>query len=1422
MRLFFSKIPLQIMRYVRLTLTVKLGVLLVSATLTAQHSRLESATGTEAYRYQRVHSITTDSLGFIWFASLEGIHRFDGMEVKSYRQQPASDAGPNGTGVEAMYQDQQGQLWVRYATGGIDRFDPKTDQFTHFRANTDGTGLAGDAYQSFGTNLAETSDGLWIGTNNGLSLLNSTNELLNFGASHLSELRVRDLLVDKEGAIWIGTENGLNRLDLASEVVLSFYHNAKVSQSLASNRVRKLFQDSNGTLWVTAHHDEGVTAITLGTDGRPTAFGRHYFGVDIAHMVELNGQLIFGGADGGYMLDLQQAGAKPKQLLKEEIRAMKVSGNQVYIATRSAVMSAYLEERDMQVNHRIPVAPDEVVSLMVGGEHTLWIGTESLGLLKVSLQPQPFKRFAVRTAAGDTELFDDQVYALHHDGKQLWLGTREGFAKADIENQRLTYFDIPGVEKSGVSCIEPASDGSLWLGLFNHKMAQYHPKDDQITVFSNEPTEANYLEAWSVRDVKEDKKGNTWVAAFDESLHVRYKGSNTFVRWDASLTEGDKLHKKLNDLCIASDGSIYFATQQGLGKINPLRKGYEMFQYQPQAPQGLSSNYVQFVKEDPRGRLWVATRNGLNHYQPETNSFGVLGLNEGLKSGIVNALEIDYRNNLWVATNQGLSVVDSTFQEVREYSRDQLYDITFHKTSSTQDTRSGHLYFGGDHGVIYFHPDSVDDLKSHSIPQIVGIQVLGTTVEVGDTLGGRMLSQTAPYLQSLTLAHDQTELQFELTAIDYQNTERKSIRFRMEGVDSDWRQASAGQAYYTQLPIGTHTFRVQSSDLTGAWASDERVLEVVVLPPWWRSWWFYLLLIVLMTGIVYLITAVRTRQMRRHRKLLEEEVAKRTRDLEEAYQQISIQSEELVRHDQEKDLFYANVSHEFKTPLSLIISPARQLLKDRKQFSKNQYQLLELIEKNGARLLRLVTQILDMNKIGNEALKLRPSVIDPLEVCENVVSSFEWLAKERGIQLIYTQQKDKVIGEFDLDKLEKIVYNLLHNALKYTPEQGQVVVKGTYSQDAVTTALLLEVSDTGPGIAEADLPHVFKRYFRAQDTAKEHSGTGIGLSLVKHFVALHGGEVSVSSTTSVENPDNHGTNFVIRIPFDPVADDAVHAPVLDERSISKATDLQPVPIWESGGAVPSSDDKPNLLIVEDNAELRAYLHNSLLETFNVSVASDGLEGVAAAREQQPDLIVSDVVMPKADGYELCRQINADESTAHIPVILLTAKDQEDSLRKGMEKGAIDYLVKPFDVDILITKIQNILAGRKEYQRKLKNSVWLEVDAVAKTADDDSFLKETIAVLEKHASNVNLNVGLLAREMGMSRTVFYDRIKRVTDLSITEFIKDYRMKLAAKILREKNLSVTDVAALVGFSDPKYFSKCFKKAYGETPKSFSQKK
>jgi signal transduction histidine kinase/DNA-binding response OmpR family regulator len=740
------------------------------------------------------------------------------------------------------------------------------------------------------------------------------------------------------------------------------------------------------------------------------------------------------------------------------------------------------------------------------------------------------------------------------------------------------------------------------------------------------------------------------------------------------------------------------------------------------------------------------------------------------------------------------------------------------------------MFFPSDNGLLAFYPDSIED--NPIIPPIVitDFKLFNESVRMGKK---SPIQTSISGVNEITLPYNQNFLSLEFAALNYLHPEKNRYKYKMEGLDPDWITAGTRRfADYPDLKPGKYTFRVIGSNNNGGWNMEGTSLQISILPPWWATYYAYLIYGFLIVLLIIGYGRLRIRQVRKQKILLKDEVRKRTQQIEANQEEIEsqkklleVQNRKILEANQMKTRFFNNVSHEFRTPLTLIQGPAKDLQTHAK-LNKKEHGKLQMISQNAGRLLALVNQVLDIAKLDNGRMKLKLVNGDIMQSLRNIVGSFTSMAETRGILYNRFIPIGKYNTWFDFNVLEKIVVNLLSNAFKFTPEAGEITFRARWFHGETIESpdqIEFSVSDQGPGIPKNSIDKIFDRFYQIEDAGLQSSaGTGIGLSLVRDLVNLNHGKIDVKSEIG------EGSTFTITLPLgkDHLTKDEYvtesEEPKFDSISVeSKETVSYAFRQTQSTHKNKNETENPIVLIVEDNPDIRRYISESLEDMYQVIEAVNGDSGLIKTKKNIPDLVITDLIMPKTDGIELCREIKSDERTSHIPIIMLTAKASLDEKLTGLETGADDYLSKPFHMEELITRITNLIDQRKKLRERFSREITLEPRDISVTSLDEAFLNRAIATVESHLSDDAFDINKFQDEMHMSHSTLFRKLQALTNLSPTGFIRNIRLKRAAQLLREHYGNIAKVSYEVGFNNPAYFSKCFKSLFGMSPVDYLNK-
>ena len=1378
-----------------------------------------------------VYCILQDRKGFMWFGTAAGLNRYDGYQFTVYKHNPQDSLSLSHNFVLALCEDHAGNLWVGTSGGGLNRFDRKRNQFTRFIADPDKSGsLTDNRVWSIYQDRRQT---LWIGTaTGGLNRFDFTTETFDAfrhdpdDIGSISSDGVGVILEDHNGVLWLGTERGgLNRFERASETFRAFRHDPQNPNSLSNNYVWSMVEDHNGTLWV------GIYQGGLNRFNRETETFTHF----------------------------QHREGDPKSIGNDLVKAIfeDASGN-LWVGIYGCGLSRLNHDGKSFTHYQHdPYNPESLIGnyvLAVSQDRSglLWVGT-GRGISRSGFTKQ-FSLYQNQDANGNNDANDADIWAVFKDdaeaGEKIWVGTREnGLKHVDRATNKVVHYrheprNPNSLINDHVTFITKDRTGIYWIGTFGG-LNRFDPATGAFSAFVSKKGQKNGFNHNYISFILEDSLNAArilWVGTRGGGLNQMNLSSGRIrhFRFDPEkiYNSEDYIFQIVPDI-FKNEKVLWLATHGGgLVRFHPRTEKYFAYRHDERDPHSLSNDNVLSVCKDRRGDYWIGTADGLNRFDPEKEVFEQFHLTNGLPSETVYSILEDKLGNLWMGTNNGISRFDPIEKTFKNYDiHDGLQGNQFTSNPGAYfKSQRGEFFFGGINGLTSFYPNNIRD--NLHIPPIVitdfklqnrSVPVVGTFASANEEsrIGSKMLLQSdISETKEITLSYRDNVFSFEFAALDYAVPQKNQYAYMLEGFDPDWNYVGNQRtATYTNLDPGKYVFHVKGSNNDGVWNEKGASINITITPPWWQTWWAYLLFAA--GGLVLLIAGRRYELNRQRLK----------HDLELEH----LQAEKLTEIDRMKTRFFANISHEFRTPLTLIKGPIEKLLaKSTDEESRND---LQLVRKNCQRLLALINQLLDLSRLESGRVKLQARREELVGMLRGMVLSFESLAELRGLTLTFSGPDKPVFAYVERDKLEKIVSNLMSNAIKFTPEGGKVAVTvavSEYSQHEEMkgekrreTSVELVISDTGIGISADQQAHIFDRFYQADDSAtRMHGGTGIGLALVKDLVDLHYGEISVSSELNV------GARFTVRLPLgkahlkpEEISDAGCSGSESENERLIIQNEQLITDDSNAGGINPDlsqsigthlSKKKSVILVVEDNSDVRQYICASLKDLYRTIEAKDGKVGLQKAQKKMPDLIISDVMMPEMDGFALCERLKTDERTSHIPVILLTARASDENKLTGLETGADDYLTKPFNAPELRARIKNLIEQRRRLQRRFQEQITLEPGDVTVTSMDKRFLQKAIDIIEPHIADTDFSADTFSAEMAMHRVHLNRKIKALTGQTTTLFIRSIRLKRAARLLQQKSGNISEIAYDVGFKNPAFFANCFREQFGVSPSKYLRQK
>ncbi len=1200
---------------------------------------------------------------------------------------------------------------------------------------------------------------IWISIFCLLQLEMAVAQQLNFdyitSKNGLPQNTIRGIVKDKYGFMWFGTWNGLCRYD---GYHFKVYNNIPGdTTSLASSRVHYIFKDKEGTLWIAVFNQE-VSRYNYQTDDFTTF-----------HMSALPAHL----RDSVNRLQNLAVFEKDKSFLNRFIGPFLLSQTKEHIIFEVPTQPGGLNDNNVNSVYRDDAG-------------LLWVGTGSGGINKADLYANPFKNVALNS--GNKARKKLAIRSILTDTKGVWLGTEDNgllYLDKNTDSQQSVSDQLSG---QNIKALFKDDNSNVWIGK-RTGLDRYNPRTGEVKKYFNSDIQKDYSRFYAIAGDPLTK--DIWLAYY-----------NGILKYDDQTQAFQK--QELDFYGRSGAGFVFFDSKSNVwigteySGLIQLKRNTATRQWTDTVVYARKTNHsrsaierVYAIAEDQQGMIWIGGANGLIQINPITKAMKSYTVKEGLINHYITAVMATQPGFIWFAHKSGLSRLTINTGKIQHYTvQNQGDDYEFVDGTASFDRYTGEMYFGTTQGFVQFKLNEIVDNPFLPRTTFTELQILNKNVQVGDTINGRVvLTRPLHLTSSITLTHDDRSFSVTFSALHYTNPSRNQYAYMLEGQDKDWMNTDASRrvASYSNLPSGKYILKVKSSNSDGVWNQQPAMLSIIVLPPWWRTAWAYTVYVLLLLFLCFFIYRLVHMRQRYHRQILTERIkAEKAQELEVL-----------------KSNFFTNVSHEFRTPLTLIVDPLRYLLSKQDATEKEQAHY-HVMHRNAQRLLALVNQFLDFRKIESGKIQLKPQRQNLAAFLKNTAAAFDFRAEEQGIHFsVHTQPQFITMG-FDADVTGKILYNLLSNAFKFTPSGGTIKVQATAADENPQTVEII-VSDTGLGIPADQLDKIFDPFFQVEGT-QQAAGTGVGLSLTRQLVALHRGTIMVSS-----NPET-GTIFTVslsNLPTEEVATENSMAIVIaEDRNHTSPVATAPQPVHE----------QPIILLVEDNEDIRQYIKQQLSETYTLREAANGAEGLEKAMTDIPDLIISDVMMPGINGLEMCRQLKTDERTSHIPIILLTARQSDQYEVEGYQTGADAYVVKPFNMEVLQVRIKALIESRERLRELFGQSPEAYKNPSGLSEADKNFITKVSALVETNMSDAEVSVEWLAAQLFMSRTQLYRKIKAVTNQSVLEFVTGVRLSKAAEWLRLGQYTVTEIAFMVGYADASSFSRVFQKQYGVTPKKY----
>jgi signal transduction histidine kinase/ligand-binding sensor domain-containing protein/DNA-binding response OmpR family regulator len=1337
--------------------------------------RLNNLSTVNGLSQSSVIAIHQDELGQMWFGTRDGLNKYDGSKFTIFRNNPKDSNTISNNDILCIQKDKSGNIWIG-TYNGLNCYNPRKNTFKqYFHGNNDKSLCNNTVYE-----IKEINNELWIGTASGLSIYNKiTKKFTSFfhsksNTNSIPNNFVLSILETKNGSIWVGTANGLCQLKSRKNNILSFQ---KVN-SLGKEEglfVQKIKEDGAGNLWI-------------GTKTK----GIYKFDVSTRTLISLQASGIQKGID----LDIRAIDIDKKGSLwigtYNGISLMNTNGTVQQIENSSDKIASLRK----------------VKSIYTDKKGSVWIGTYYNGVHTWDVSNVNFTNLS-QNSGQQALSFDVTSSIIADKNNTIYFGTEGGGITILDEKSQSTRFLTPSknieLSENSIKSMHISDAGILWIGTFSDGLLAYDTHSRQFISETISSDLRNLLKETGVYVIKKGRdKDILWLGTFGKGL-IRYSisGKTYQIVGNDNYSDNFLTNNRIRTLLIDKKDNIWVGTQSGLNCINLNdfeNKSYKIKHFFFDNTT-LSGDDILTLFQDKKNRIWVGTKaKGLHLWNGNTFKSINFSIGNSTVTSIHSILE-DSKNNLWLSSNFGIIKYNTSKNSLIVYNqKDGLVSNEFNDNSSLS-LNSNTFYFGGPLGVSFFIADRIA-INSYS-PQVIltGFSIKNEEVDVNTD--DEILENSIAYTKSLRLSYDKANFSINFAIPNFINSTNNRYSYRLVGLENNWTTTNKNEAVYTIQTPGTYVFEVRGANNDGVWNKMPTTVEIVVEPAPWRSIWAFIIYFIIIGSALYWLAWI----------IKSKEILKKELELEHLETQIN------KENTSAKLQFFTNISHEFRTPLTLILGPLQQILSNYNG-SNEMYKKLKVIESSANHLLGLINRLMDFRKFEYKQFVLESAQGNIVKFLNEIFLSFTEYAKDGNYTFTFSTTDEEIQVYYDRYKLERVFYNLISNAFRYTPKGGIISMNIKKEEKNI----VIEIGDSGVGISDEYIDKIFDLFFEIP-THKNvennyNKGTGIGLSIVKNIVNLHQG------TITVENKSTGGAIFAVALPLgkEHLSENEIlkDFKVSDDLSLyTSQLSLPEIKEDEELIAIDSHTEKHTILIVEDHKVLRNFIKNLLKTEYNVIVAENGVKGLKKALKFVPDLVISDVIMPEMVGTELCAKIKENIKTSHIPVILLTSRTLFVYKIEGLESGADDYISKPFNLVEFKLRIKNLLNSTQRLKEKFSSGDHYIASDITTSSIDEQLFKKAIKVVEENISNEQFDVQFFCSELGVSRTMLFTKIKAWTNFTPNEFIQEIRMKRAANLLEQTSMNVSQVSYKVGFNNPKYFSKCFQKRFGETPSQYSNR-
>jgi len=1334
--------------------------------------------------------------------------------------------GMSGTSIHGIFQDSRGYVWISLFSS-LNRFDGYS--FTVFEHREKDSTTINSTY----TNVVFEDSGkrLWIGTDKGLNIFdyerNCFQQVRLTGGKEGFLLNVKWILEDNNKTLWLATSHGLINFDPGNRKYVYYNHRFQSDGEPSFVDYNQAIADKKGNIWI-GTGNEGVLIFDIKSHQFTTISeytGKNYIFPDRTVMSvhqTTTGQILFGTAREGMVVYDPASGSFNRTKNSDGNENRLDRGIYSILTDRKGIIWLGTEGNGIKtynlgnntitdVSHLIdvPGASKSRIYCYEDRQGDMWFGIQERGIYVRIFSSKNFHSIGNSKAGEQLSHYLVSTILVDRSGN-TWIGTDGGGINLRRKGEKhFTIFNKTsygsGINDKAITKLYEDKRGWIWIGTYYEGLYCFKG-DDKPLIHYHLPGYNTDAKRDYILDLVEDAKGDLWIGtkgglfSFDVANNRITDSSNPFVSG-----KREQISPGIYALEFDSDSTLWIATDQGLIGWNGKKESFRAFQM---SKGDLENDLITCLKMDRKNQLWVGTLSGLYRYIPEKSLLQRYAEEEGLCSSSIKAIESDGENRLWISTTAGIAKYDSKTAVFTNYFVSDGLPCDKYVIGSSYRDLKGNIYFGGVDGLVHFYPDSIIDNQNHPNLIFTSFKVFNQEVKYHPNSPENILQKDINATDTILINYANKSFTIEFAAINFSAPEKIKYAVKMEGFDPNWQYKDSKHRYatYTNLSPGTYFFHVKSNNLEGLWPGSQRSICIIVTPPFWLTWWAFLCYLLILLLLIYYLRKIAIFRINMKNQLHLEHVER----------------EKLEEINQSKMQFFSNVSHEIRTPLTMILAPLERLIGS--DLDAFQTKNIHYVYKNTKRIERIVNQLLELQKIENTQLRLKAREIDLVKFLNEIISLFSDAADDQKIHLSFEPNCDELLVWIDPEKMDKVIFNLISNAIKFTSAGGLVTISITTNHAKQGEGhFLIAISDTGAGMDQIHLDRIFDRFYQIENkTAGQSIGFGIGLHLSKELVEKQHGTITVTSR------ENFGSTFVITMPLGRkhLAPDEIFQGQSAHADYShgvKSGFLEPQ--LSAAGLEQKANDGTGrrlVLLVEDDLDILNYLEDELSVDYRIMKANNGSDGWTMAFEHTPDLIVSDIMMPGIDGLQLCKKIKETIETSHIPVILLTARTLVEQEIEGLETGADEYVHKPFHPRLLKLKVDKIIEARELLKQQFTKNTSFVAKEMTVTSADEKFLQKAIDFVKDHLSDADLNMEKMSGELSISRVHLYRKLKALTNQNPTEFVRTIRLKQAAYLLAQGKLNVSEIAYMVGFNSHQYFTNSFQKYFAMSPTEFIRKR